>query len=498
MAFTQRITLQEFGKKVKQKYPQYANITDEELANKVIAKYPQYQKAIVAPKAEPIPEKPTGLKRFIPESIRKLGETLTGFFAEKTTAGRVAEETRQKEIETGNKLLSLVKKTTDKKRKEKLLFEASRAYRASGMQIKEIETALDKSTKQVASEILGTVGWAAMFAAPAQAIANPLTRIAWGTVIGAGTGAKTALGKEKTNEEILAETTKGALVGGLTATAFEVVGAGLRLLSRKGGKKIAGQIFTKELQPKTKELATQIEKGWTTTGQKVANAVDDAGNPIYRGGYESMRKQAQEQIVSNSDELKGLLKQYPKARVTMPRKSKLAFIDRLEDIFGALDDTQKRTVAKEWNKIPKKMNLIETLNQKQILDKKIPPTFWIDANPSKSFVGHVKYELRKGLKEAIEDSVSGRMGANIVKTLNNKISLAMDVRKLTALQQAIRRKGGAWFVNQNIISSILDKTIFNPIVQTRIAGGLQRMGQIGQGLTGRNIFINQLTQLLEQ
>ncbi len=71
MAFKQ-ITLQEFGQKIKAKYTQYNDLEDTDLAQRIITKHPQYQKAIIItkPKVAPEPKKPTGLARFIPESIR--------------------------------------------------------------------------------------------------------------------------------------------------------------------------------------------------------------------------------------------------------------------------------------------------------------------------------------------------------------------------------------------------------------------------------------------
>jgi hypothetical protein len=43
-----QMTLEEFGQRIKAKYPQYANLSDADIANKVIAKYPQYKAFIKA------------------------------------------------------------------------------------------------------------------------------------------------------------------------------------------------------------------------------------------------------------------------------------------------------------------------------------------------------------------------------------------------------------------------------------------------------------------
>jgi hypothetical protein len=53
-----QMTLEQFGQKVKAKYPQYASFSDTDIANKVIAKYPQYKSAIALPSVQgtPVPE----------------------------------------------------------------------------------------------------------------------------------------------------------------------------------------------------------------------------------------------------------------------------------------------------------------------------------------------------------------------------------------------------------------------------------------------------------
>jgi hypothetical protein len=54
----EQFTLEEFGKKIKTKYPQYANIPDADLANKIIAKHPQYKSRIK-------PNPPGAVSRFV-------------------------------------------------------------------------------------------------------------------------------------------------------------------------------------------------------------------------------------------------------------------------------------------------------------------------------------------------------------------------------------------------------------------------------------------------
>ena len=109
----------------------------------------------------PFESKKEGLGRFIPESIRGLGETLTGAIGARTGAGRLSEQARQKNIQVGTGLLKAAKKATGE-RKKRLLQQARDAFKESGMQIEEIQRTLDKSDKKILGEVLGTAGWAAI------------------------------------------------------------------------------------------------------------------------------------------------------------------------------------------------------------------------------------------------------------------------------------------------------------------------------------------------
>ena len=46
------MTIEQFGQSIKQKYPQYQDLSDAELGQKMLAKYPQYQDMIDPPKIE--------------------------------------------------------------------------------------------------------------------------------------------------------------------------------------------------------------------------------------------------------------------------------------------------------------------------------------------------------------------------------------------------------------------------------------------------------------
>jgi len=83
----EQYTIAEFGKLIKDKYPQYSGINDDELVTKILEKYPEYNDKIirdiqepeVTPTAEPTrkdvpPEaleltQPEFLQKFFPQSV---------------------------------------------------------------------------------------------------------------------------------------------------------------------------------------------------------------------------------------------------------------------------------------------------------------------------------------------------------------------------------------------------------------------------------------------
>ena len=71
-------TLEEFGQRIKAKYPQYANLSDTDIANKVLAKYPQYRASIKPPSTPSQPtavlRAPTQRERFLNPNFYPVGQ----------------------------------------------------------------------------------------------------------------------------------------------------------------------------------------------------------------------------------------------------------------------------------------------------------------------------------------------------------------------------------------------------------------------------------------
>ena len=70
----EKLTIEQFGSTIKQKYPQYGHLSDEEVGRKTIAKYPQYQEKVefnydVAPLAKPIETPQQKIARYNQEQV---------------------------------------------------------------------------------------------------------------------------------------------------------------------------------------------------------------------------------------------------------------------------------------------------------------------------------------------------------------------------------------------------------------------------------------------
>lgn len=295
-----------------------------------------------------------------------------------------------------------------------------------------------------------------------------LGRVGFGTGIGAGTGLTQSIKQGDEPTEVLGKTIGGGIIGLGVSGAFEVVGAGLRALSNSNFlKKMTGATYTKALQPPTKELAKQIEKGFQTTGEKIA----DAG---YVGGLQKMKSQADSNIKLFGGQLDDVLNKYPNVKIS---KNQIISntADDLADVFGSLTKQQMATVQREASKLPQETDLKGLLQLKRQLDKRISPTFWVEADPNKSFVQWVNYVFRKNAKVLIENSTDDVA----VKEINQKLGLAVDVKELASLQEAIKQKGRNLIPmgRYSFFANILDRTIFNPALTTRQAQFMRGLGQ---------------------
>ena len=137
------------------------------------------------------------------------------------------------------------------------------------------------------------------------------------------------------------------------------------------------------------------------------------------------------------------------------------------------------------NKMPRQMSRVEMLKNKRLYDGLMSKTDWnkiMLGDTQASFAGQVKYILRDNLKNAIQNSTDDA----VVKGLNQRMGLGMEVRDLVARQLADRAKMKVKSQGINpisrLISRIWDDVLFNPAFTTRGSQITKSLGEITPGL----------------
>lgn len=463
----------------------------------------------------------TPTKSIAPQPYSGIGSSVTNFGKDIAQGGYLAtggqqniDDVSSQYMNNGYKLVELAKKQTDLNKRKQLLQQADQMFSDAQGVGKDVigET---RSPKQISGDALGTLGWATVAGTPtalggstlpatsglgklvgaSKAVSSVPGRLALGTLFGAGSGAQQALNENAGAGEIAKKIAIGGATGLAVTGVMEGIGYGLRKLAEsRAANKFAGNIYNTELQPDTKDMVSDLKRHFSSVGEQIANESDEAGNAVYKGGYDTMAKQAESQISEKAQLIRKPLEAYDKFDpVTIKAQDfKEPLLAKLNDEFGYLDDHQLASVEAELKKLPPEMNRIDLLDNRQIVDSKIPKGFWIDPNPQRSFIGNVRYYLRGIMKNAIEDSAQDVA----VKQLNQKIGLAADVKDLAYTQEALRMKMrgvssiGFW----KPISTLLDRTVFSPQVTTRVAQGIKGLGQRKGGVPLENIITNLINQ----
>ena len=231
------LTIEQFGQRVKQKYPQYKDIEDGELGQKVLDKYPQYQKALSVDKpsnlsAEQTTERRSNLLQGIAKPFLKTATSGLNF------------------LEGTSKLLSGDVKGANESTTRERNFGILGSVRPVGVQ----KDGKFGNTGQFAKDVIGTgleigsyatpgaVGLGAKTALTAGKPAlTTLGNIAMGSakagVIGGGAGSLgSALQENKNLSQTIDQTLGGAITGGVLGGAIPLGGALARGTTREIGK----------------------------------------------------------------------------------------------------------------------------------------------------------------------------------------------------------------------------------------------------------------------
>jgi len=231
--------------------------------------------------------------------------------------------------------------------------------------------------------------------------------------------------------------------------------------------KTAGDVLNKELQVPTKEVALSIEKNIKSFGEKAAEIKNSKGLPLYTGTYDSLLQKAKDDLIQSGTKLNSLVKNLDSSVPVQITRDQVAgdIVKNMENIYGKLTPTQLKQIQFEVSRMPKVMNRKELINSKRMYDGLIPDNFWTNTDQNAGFVTQVKYNLRdnarKKFNEVTQDTAA--------QELNNRMSVAMDMKKLSAQQLAIRSNQKNPLSLTNFISRMIDDTILNPAITTNVS-----------------------------
>lgn len=338
------------------------------------------------------------------------------------------------------------------------------------------------SAKQVAGDVLKTGLTVATAGLPGAGTA--VGRIGQGIGVGAGYGLSESLRKDAGLKDTTQNVVKGAGFGGLTSGLLEGAGALLRQVSQSGFiQRNSGNTFNKELQPSIKDLSKDISSGFKTFGEQVAGITDKSGKPVYVGTYRTLLGKAKGELAINGSQLTNSLKTLDQSSpITITRQQVAKGIYKtMQDTYGVLSPTQLRQIAFEVKRAPLEMNRTKLETTKRLYDGLIPESFWSKiGDPAQAFPSLIKYALRDNARKILNDSSD-----QLTQQLNNRMSIAMDMKKLTSTQLAkraltkISETGGTGTARNPFsyfISKLIDDVILNPAITTRLAQTRSRLG----------------------
>jgi len=441
-----------------------------------------------------------GARTLAPKSVEGFGATLGGALATKSKFFKGA---LKSQADLDDITLKLVKKIVEKRRKGEDTSRLEAQYRRNVGQQFNLESIIpetQKSAKQIVGEGLGVLGTVALGAKPSKSLAK---RLAFGTVYGAGAGAKRGLEVEEEAEKIIKKAAIGGLIGFGISGSLELAGYGLKKLAKgRWMSRRTGNIYNKELQPKTSELAGQIKREAQTTGQRVRDVVDAKGNPVYVGKYSTLLDKSKNEIKKHGQLLSDKIKVYDDITINRSEATRGMFA-KLGDEYGHLEPSQLKTVNKLVKKMPTEMNMSGALKNKRMYDGLISDTSWSKivadkVDPQVAFATEVKYLLRDNLRKLINE----KTGDAAIQQLNYRMSTGMQVRDLVSQQLAIRAKqkiSGSGGIFWKMYGRVIDDVIFNPAITTRWAQFQTRLGEkVGQTIPRQAARIGAITEGIEE
>lgn len=408
------LTIEQLGKKIKEKYPQYNDLSDYDVATKTLQKFPVYgdyliesdrkklkldygddmnlgnamrSRAVGAGKGVLSTARSSGnilskLGSYIPEPIKNLGTRLlpsTGLAL--NTVSKVPESLSTIEQNFGAEEGTL---TTPQNKYENQGFVAEQTA----------ELFLPQSVATKGGKLLGG----------AIKGGSKLSKLGRG-LVRAGTEGITMAGATAIQEESTEDFFKNAITFGSLSAAGDAVGAVLKNLGKPAAK-----LYNTAIKPTLDENRKAIKFGGKTLGEELL----DRG---MSGSEKSLKNQAITNINKAEDQLQTILASSNK---TIKRKEILPYIDDLKKTFkdtpGMIDEVEK--IEKVVMQFPKEVPLAKANEIKRNMYNSLRDVaFKID--PSLS----TKKEAMKAVAKGIREQIEVKVGGDTVKNLNKELSV---------------------------------------------------------------------------
>lgn len=381
------MTIEEFGKTIQAKYPQYSSLPAVEVGQKMLAKYPEYQSAVSGPTQKAAPK----VDAFL--SGHPVLKGISDFVGTTGLGKGIAQGIFLKFTPEGKNLLNLVSQGQIKQ--------------------EDVENIIGKTatTKEILGSAIGAATTIGGFGLKAVKGGSALSRIGKASAqlggLGAISGGAGALQNNGDTGDIL----RGAMLGGTIGAAVGgTLQAGGEIL--KGiSKNVPKSLYNTSIKPTLDENRRAIKYGGKTLGEKLL----DRG---VVGSDKALLKKSLTNLEANESALQGILKGQSDKMITRAELS--TYLDDIINVKnatpGLADDVEGiRRVLYEF---PESVTLEQANAIKRNLYTALRDvSFKLD--PSLS----TKKEAMKGLAKGIKSEIEKKVGGETVKKLNQELSV---------------------------------------------------------------------------
>lgn len=395
---------------------------------------------------------------FLSESEQKLGSTIGQGLALATGTSKSIEESNQKLIDSGNELIKLAQQTTDPVKKKQRLDLAKKNFEQAGVNYKEIVPDVQKSNKQIAGEVGGTLldvvtagtlpvaAKGIVKAARAPQLASKLAPKAVGRAVLSGVGAGAPLGAAYgvtgalQEDENVADTIKsglvgaglGAAVGGATGAVGAKISNTLKYNPARAASKVEAQAnkLARKIVQGTEKDVVKARNVLRTIDTKTIKTAKDLVGAIEKN-MNAIGNKVDEKLLTNNNlySLDKLATTKKVGDVSVTENFVTKALDNLEELYTKTDDIvsaekikQLKTKAGSQGLTAKEVNDLAREYGSEIGGKAFSKT----GEPLTSVNAQSYENIRKGIKEAARSLFDDEA----LKTLDKELSEHIRIKDL--------------------------------------------------------------------